>query len=301
MRILITGGTGFIGHRFIQAYPDHEYTVLTRSPEKAKAKLPSRVVLIDCLSKLDNLDLFDSVINLAGEPIIDKRWTDQQKKAICDSRWDVTQQLVDLFRVSKKPPSVFISGSAIGIYGDQGDLVVTERDTSAPLDFAATLCQRWESIAKQAEPYTRVVNIRTGIVLDPKAGALAKMLTPFKLCLGGRLGHGRQYMSWIHIQDMVAAIAFLINSKDSAGAFNMVAPTPVTNQQFTDELATALNRIAFIPVPSAMLKLLLGESSVLLLASQRVEPVSLLDASFEYRFPDLTSALTDLLKHKPNA
>lgn len=296
MKILMTGGTGLIGHRFIQRYPEHEYTVLTRSPEKAKKKLPNTVALLDSLSTLENLDGFDGVINLAGEPIVDKRWTEHQKQAIRDSRWSVTQQLVDLFRLSKTPPSVFLSGSAIGIYGDHGDFVVTERDTSTTLDFAASLCQRWEAIAKEAEPYTRVVHLRTGIVLDPKGGALAKMLTPFKLCLGGRLGNGRQFMSWIHIQDMVGGIAFLLNNKESSGAFNMVAPEPVTNQQFTEALAAALNRMAVLPVPSFMLKLMLGESSRLLLGSQRVNPDALISQSYSFQFPDLNAALTDLLK-----
>lgn len=295
MKILITGGTGLIGHRFIQAYPDHEYTVLTRSPEKAKAKLPASVVLLESLSELDSLDMFDGVINLAGEPIVDKRWTDQQKRIICDSRWDITQQLVDLFRVSLTPPSVFLSGSAIGVYSDHGDLLITERDVATRNDFGSSVCREWEAIAKQAEPYTRVIYLRTGIVLDPKGGALAKMLTPFKLYLGGRIGHGRQYMSWIHIKDMIGAMDFLLNTVEIKGAVNMVAPKPVTNQQFTYELASALKRFAILPVPKAILKLLLGESSELLLGSQRVEPGRLLEASFEYHSPDLKAALSDLL------
>lgn len=297
MKLLITGGTGLIGKAFIQSYPHHQYTVLTRSQEKAKRQLPDSVTLLENLSALDNLDMFDGVINLAGEPIVDKRWTDRQKRTICDSRWDVTQQLVTLFRDSNNPPSVFLSGSAIGVYSDHGDFVITESDSATQSDFASSVCQQWESIAKQAEPYTRVVSLRTGIVLDPKGGALAKMLTPFKLCLGGRIGNGRQFMSWIHIDDMVSAIDFLLNNADVNGAINMVAPIPVTNQQFTDELAAALNRIAVLPVPKVMLTLLLGESSMLLLGSQRVEPVRLLDASFEFKFPDLKSAFTNLLKH----
>ena len=297
MRLLITGGTGLIGKHFIQSYPHHHYTVVTRSPEKAKQQVPDSVALLESLSALDTLDAFDGVINLAGEPIVDKRWTDKQKQIICDSRWGITRQLVELFRVSNHPPSVFLSGSAIGIYGDHGDLVITEHDSAAQNDFASSVCQQWESIAKQAEPYTRVVSLRTGIVLDPKGGALAKMLTPFKLCLGGRIGNGRQFMSWIHINDMVSAIEFLLNNTDVKGAINMVAPTPVPNQKFTDELAEALNRVAVLPVPKVMLTLLLGESSMLLLGSQRVEPVRLLDASFEFKFPDLKAAFSNLLVH----
>lgn len=296
MKILMTGGTGLIGQRFIQAYPDHEYTVLTRSTQKAKEKLPASVTLLTCLSELESLDMFDAVINLAGEPIIDKRWTDQQKRTICDSRWDITQQLVDLFRVSLSPPSIFLSGSAIGVYSDHGDLLITERDVATNNDFASSVCRQWEEIARQAEPYTRVVYLRTGIVLDSEGGALAKMLTPFKLYLGGRIGNGRQFMSWIHIQDMIGAIEFLLNNTDINGAVNMVAPEAVTNQQFTQALASTLNRIAVLPVPKTMLKLILGESSALLLGSQRVEPGRLLEASFGFKYPELQAALSDLLK-----
>ncbi len=296
MKLLITGGTGLIGNHFIQTYTEHHYTVVTRSQEKARQQLPDSVILLDSLSELDNLDAFDGVINLAGEPIVDKRWTDKQKRIICDSRWDVTQHLVDLFRESKHPPSVFLSGSAIGLYGDHGDFDITERDIATQHDFATSVCQQWEATAKQAEPYTRLVYLRTGIVLDRKGGALAKMLTPFKLCLGGRIADGRQFMSWIHINDMVKAMAFLLNTKNINGAVNMVAPKPVSNQQFTNELASALNRMAILPMPGVVLKLLLGESSALLLGSQRVQPTQLLAASFEYTFPDLKIALSDLLK-----
>lgn len=295
MKLLITGGTGLIGKQFIQSHPHHEYTVVTRSQTKAKQILPDSVTLLESLSGLDNLDRFDGVINLAGEPIVDKRWTDKQKRIICDSRWDITQQLVTLFRESKNPPSVFLSGSAIGVYSDHGDFLITERDAATQSDFASSVCQQWESIAKQAEPYTRVIALRTGIVLDPKGGALAKMLMPFKMCLGGRIGHGRQYMSWIHISDMVSAMELLLSRADVKGAINMVAPTPVTNQQFTEDLASTLHRVAVLPMPSAVLKLLLGESSALLLGSQRVIPERLLEASFNFQFPDLKAALSDLL------
>lgn len=295
MNILITGGTGLIGQQFINKHPQHNFTVLTRSPDKAKADLPSNVSVVESLSTFQHLNDFNGVINLAGEPIIDKRWTDHQKQVICDSRWTITEQLVELIRASEHPPSVFISGSAIGIYGDHGELEVTERDVPSQVDFATTLCQRWESIAKQAEPYTRVVLVRTGIVLDHQGGALAKMLTPFKFCLGGKIGNGRQYMSWIHIQDMVSAMAFLLEHDDCVGPFNMVAPNPVTNQQFTTELAYALNRVAFLPVPAIALKLMLGESAQLLLDSQRVKPDALLSASFRFEYTNLKSALENLL------
>ncbi|WP_250655221.1 TIGR01777 family oxidoreductase [Alkalimarinus coralli] len=294
MKLLVTGGTGLIGSRFIQTFPQHQYTVLSRSPERAKTRLPNSTKVIGGLSDIDNLDSFGGVINLAGEPIVDKRWTDKQKHIICESRWDITRQLVDKFRLSSNPPAFFVSGSAIGVYSDHGDAIITEQSTSTQADFATSVCERWESIAKEAEPYTRVVLLRTGIVLDAKGGALAKMLPPFKLCLGGRIGDGRQYMSWIHINDMVSAIEFLINNQHCSGPFNMVATEPVPNQQFTKALASALNRIAVLPVPKFALKLLLGESSELLLGSQRVKPDKLLSSGFQFKFPSLNAALGDL-------
>jgi uncharacterized protein (TIGR01777 family) len=296
MKILLTGGTGLLGQCFVQEFGDYQFTVLTRSCSKAKSLFPETVTLIDSLDRLQNLDEFDAVINLAGEAIIDKRWSEQQKNVICQSRWKISQQLVDLFSVSLKPPAVFLSGSAVGIYGDRGSEIISESAVLQENDFATRLCIRWEEIAKQATPFTRVVFLRTGIVLALQGGALQKMLLPFKLCLGGRIATGQQYMSWIHYLDHINAMDFLLKNESLAGAVNLVAPEPKTNQDFTKALATSLHRPAIIPAPKKILQLLLGESSSLLLDSQRIVPQALLDKGFKFSFSSLESALGDLLK-----
>lgn len=225
MNILITGGTGLIGSSFIRQSSDHIFTVLTRFPDKAKKQLPNEVQCIASLEQLDSLDDFDAVINLAGEPIIDKRWSEQQKSTITQSRLQITKKLVELIAGSKQPPKVFLSGSAIGVYGDRGDEVLTESSILHETDFPSELCIQWEALAKQAEPYTRVVTMRTGIVLSSNGGALAKMLLPFNCCLGGRIGDGQQYISWIHYRDHIHAMSYLLETESVSGAVNMVAPT----------------------------------------------------------------------------
>jgi uncharacterized protein (TIGR01777 family) len=297
MKILLTGGTGLLGQCFIKEFGDYQFTVLTRSCSKAKTLLPETVTLIDSLDRLQNLDEFDAVINLAGEAIIDKRWSEQQKNVICQSRWKISQQLVDLFSVSLKPPAVFLSGSAVGIYGDRGSEIISESAALQENDFATRLCIRWEEIAKQASPFTRVIFLRTGIVLALQGGALQKMLLPFKLCLGGRIATGQQYMSWIHYLDHINAMDFLLKNESLTGAVNLVAPEPKTNQDFTKTLATSLHRPAILPAPKKLLQLLLGESSSLLLDSQRIVPQALLDKGFKFSFSTLESAFRDLLKN----
>jgi hypothetical protein len=258
--------------------------------------VPAAVKFIASLDHLQTLDGFDAVINLAGEPIIDKRWSPQQKHIICQSRWSLTQQLVDLFALSQTPPSVFLNGSAIGVYGDGGDEVLTESSAVAVTDFPTKLCLGWEEVALQAKPYTRVVLLRTGIVLAARGGALGKMLLPFKCCLGGRIGDGKQFMSWIHYQDHINAMHFSLLDTSVLGAVNLVAPEAQTNSAFTQTLAKTLNRVAVFPLPKKILQLLLGESSCLLLDSQRIAPQKLLQSGFEFKFPSLKSALDNLLK-----
>lgn len=299
MKILMTGGTGLIGSQFINEFEQHDYTVVTRSSYNAKQSLPDQTQIINDLSKLSNLDEFDAVINLAGEPIVDKRWSQRQKAMICQSRWHTTDKLVKLFADSKNPPEVFLSGSAVGIYGDHGDDFLTEHQKVFSRDFASRLCQRWEKIAEEAASYTRVVNLRTGIVLDKKGGALAKMLPIFKCNLGGKIGDGQQFMPWIHIHDMINAMAFLLNHNKCKGPFNLTSPHAVTNYQFTEELAHVLDKKAFFPMPKAILRPLMGEASALLLGSQRVVPEKLIEAGFHFDFPELEDAFVDLLMPHP--
>ncbi len=299
MHILITGGTGLIGRhlitKLISTSPElHSISVLSRNVEKARACLPKTVNVVESLDQFDNFDDIDVVINLAGEPIADKRWTSEQKARICNSRWLITQQLTDKINASTQPPVTFISGSAIGYYGRQGDQPITESHTDIHDEFTHEVCEKWERIALGASPKTRVCVLRTGVVLSDDGGALGKMRLPFSLGLGGRIGNGKQYMSWIHINDMVAAMLFLLEHKNCEGAYNLTAPTPVTNNEFVKAYAASLGRPAIFPMPALALKVLMGEASDLLLNGQRVIPQKLVDAGFKFSFSDIESAFADI-------
>lgn len=297
MHIFITGGTGLIGRHLIPAlFRDAatKITVLTRDTTKAKASLPDNVALITSLDDTLDFDDVDAVINLAGEPIADKRWSETQKTRICESRWQITQQLTDKINAAEQPPATFISGSAIGYYGRQGDKLVTEAFTEVHREFTHTVCEQWERIALQASQKTRVCLLRTGVVLSGDGGALSKMRLPFSLGLGGRIGDGNQYMSWIHINDMVAAILFLLEHKNCEGAYNLTAPTPVTNTEFVKAYAASLGRPAIFPMPALALKLLMGEAADILLTGQRVVPQKLQDAGFQFSFSDVQPAFVDI-------
>lgn len=300
MKILITGATGLIGGSLTRQllHLSHELTVLTRNVDTARDKFGDRVSYWPSLDKQRSLDGFDAVINLAGEPIADKRWSKAQKERLCRSRWDLTERLAVLIAASQTPPGVFISGSAVGYYGDQGQAVVTEDE--APHDeFTHQLCQRWESLALRAQSsYTRVCLLRTGVVLAPKGGALAKMLPPFRMGIGGPIGNGRQYLPWIHIDDMVNAIIFLLDSPTLRGPFNMVAPYPVHNEQFTATLAKVLDRPAFLRAPAFAMRLLMGEAAVLVLGGQRAVPKRLEEAGYTFRFFELEQALDDVINQQ---
>ncbi|HEM8610559.1 TPA: TIGR01777 family oxidoreductase [Citrobacter amalonaticus] len=297
MKILVTGGTGLIGGHLVPRLQElgHQVTVLTRRRDTAREKLNDRVTLWDTLEDKQNLDGFDAVINLAGEPIADKRWTTEQKDRLCQSRWRITQKLADLINASETPPSVLISGSATGYYGDLGEVVVTEEEPPHN-EFPHKLCARWEQIACKAQSdKTRVCLLRTGVVLAPKGGILGKMVPPFRLGLGGPIGNGRQYLAWIHIDDMVNAILWLLDN-DLRGPFNMVSPYPVRNEQFAHALGHALQRPAILRVPATVIRLLMGESSVLVLGGQRALPKRLEAAGFPFRWYDLEEALSDVVR-----
>ena len=297
MKILITGGTGLIGRHLIPRLLTlgHTVCVVTRSPEKARQTLDPRVELWPGLQNMSSLDGIDAVINLAGEPIADKRWTAQQKQKLCDSRWGMTQRISDLIQASATPPSVLISGSATGYYGDLGEVVVTEEEPPHN-EFTHKLCARWEQIACTAQgEHTRVCLLRTGVVLAPKGGILAKLLPPFRLGLGGPIGNGRQYLAWIHIDDMVNGILWLLDN-ELRGPFNMVSPYPVRNEQFAHALGHALHRPAILRVPATAIRLLMGESSVLVLGGQRALPKRLEEAGFAFRWYDLEEALADVVR-----
>lgn len=297
MNVLITGGTGFIGRALAQhlTRQGHAVTVLSRNPDKVAAICGLGVAALGDLKQLKAEDAYQVIINLAGEPIFDARWTEARKKLIRDSRINLTGQLIDGIERMAVKPDVLISGSAIGYYGDQGDTVLTEQSEPTP-DFSHRLCADWEQAAQKAEQFgVRVCLIRTGLVIAAGGGLLKRLLLPFRLGLGGRLGSGRQWMSWIHREDWIAIAQAMITDTSMQGAYNATAPHPVSNLEFTQTLARCLNRPALLPVPAGLLKILLGEMSELVLGSQRVMPERLLAQGFGFQYPDLASALRQAL------
>lgn len=300
MKILITGGTGFIGRVLAQnlAKQGYEVTVLSRHPDTVEKICGPGIKALDSLDKLKQKDTYPVIINLAGAPIFDVRWSDARKQIIRDSRINLTKQLVACMAIMTVKPTLLISGSAIGYYGEHGDTVLTEQ-SATHTDFSGQLCADWESEAKKAELLgIRVCIIRTGLVLGDGGGLLQRMLLPFRLGLGGRLGNGQQWMSWIHRDDWLAIANRMITNASMQGAYNATAPNPVTNSAFTQVLAHGLKRPALLPVPACLLKLLLGEMSALVLGSQRVLPERLLAEGFKFQYNDLSSALTEVLSHE---
>jgi uncharacterized protein (TIGR01777 family) len=240
---------------------------------------------------------YDAVINLAGEPIVDETWTEKRKQVLRDSRIALTEKLVQCIAAAKQKPTVLLSGSAVGYYGNGGSKELYE-SASAGNDFAASLCRDWESATLAAKSSgVRVCLLRTGLVLSRNGGLLGKMLLPIKLGLGARLGNGKQWMSWVHIDDYVAMALRLLQDDQMSGPFNMTAPNPVTNVEFTRVLAHTLHRPAFFIAPGFMLRLATGERAALLLEGQRVLPANLTDAGYQFKFPKLGKALDDLLRH----
>ena len=290
--VLISGGTGLIGkHLIAKLQGQYKFTVISRDPGRAKRLLGDKVHALT-LDDIVDVNDYSAIINLAGEPIADKRWTDSQKKTICDSRWDMTTRLVDLINNATDKPSVFISGSAVGVYGRQGDTPINEDFSDYADEFSSTVCAKWESIAKDAQ--TRVCIVRTGIVLDENGGALSKMMMPFRLGLGGPIGDGKQFMSWIHIEDMVKGLAFMLENDKCTGPYNFTAPNPNTNAFFSIKLAKRLDRPCMFRVPKVVIKTLMGESSDLVLYGQKVLPERLMAAGFTFTYPTLEEALNAL-------
>jgi uncharacterized protein (TIGR01777 family) len=293
MRVLVTGGTGFIGKALVKRLLQRGdgVVVLSRKPDSVKVLFGKDVEAWSNLSSWTPDSVIDAVINLAGEPIIDRPWTAARKQALRDSRIGITGQLVRAMQASARKPSVLLSGSAIGIYGDTGLADVTENTLPAG-DFGAQLCAEWEQAALAAEALgVRVCLLRTGLVLHSDGGMLKKMLLPFKLGLGSRLGDGRQMMSWIHRQDYLNALLFVLDNPDCRGPFNMTAPKPVDNRSFTEALARSLKRKALLVTPEFLLKPILGERSLLLFGGQNVLPEKLRVHGFQFQFPSIDDAL----------
>ncbi len=239
---------------------------------------------------------FDAVIHLAGESIVG-RWTEEKRKVIRESRVQGTRNLAAALARSEAKPRVLVCASAVGFYGNRGDELLRE-DSPSGQGFLPEVCREWEDGSRIAtEAGIRTVNIRIGLVLSAKGGALEKMLTPFKLGLGGRIGSGRQWWSWIHVDDIVGGIQHAMRTESLSGAVNLVAPNAVRNAEFTKVLASVLGRPAFFPVPEFALRLAFGQMAAeeLLLASQRVEPSKLRTSGYEFRFPELRAALVNLV------
>ena len=296
MHILLTGGTGLIGRHLCRFWLDKGYrlTVWSRRPAQVAQVCGAGVRGIARLDELGE-EPVDAVVNLAGAPIADRPWTSHRRALLWASRITLTEQLIAWLQGRQQRPAVLISGSAVGWYGDGGERELTELSQPVKEDFASQLCIAWEETALRAEALgMRVVLVRTGLVLAAEGGFLSRLRLPFKLGLGGPIGSGRQWMPWVHLDDQIALIDFLLQREDASGPYNACAPEPVRNREFARRLGRALHRPAFMPLPALVLRAGLGELSVLLLGGQRARPVRLLAAGFTFRYNDVQSALDDL-------
>jgi uncharacterized protein len=297
MHILLTGGTGLIGRALCRHWlaQGHQLTVWSRSPQRVSSLCGTAVRGIGRLEELGEEPL-DAVINLAGAPIADRPWTRKRKTLLWASRIGLTEQLLAWLGQRGQKPQLLLSGSAVGWYGNGGERELLEDNPQVTDDFAAQLCGAWEETAQRAEAMgIRVVLVRTGLVLARKGGMLKRLLLPFKLGLGGPLGDGRQWMPWIHLDDQIGLIDFLLHQQQAAGPYNACAPAPVRNAEFAQALGRVLHRPAILPAPAFVLRATLGELSELLLGGQRALPARLEAAGFRFRFTDLDAALEDLL------
>lgn len=292
-RVLMTGASGLIGSALLPSFEQGtEVVQLTRRPAKSAAQISwnARTPLPP-----EAVSGFDVVIHLAGETVVG-RWTAEKKREIRESRVLATQHLATALAESSSKPRVFVCASAVGFYGNRGDELLTE-ESSPGTGFAADLGRDWEAASRTAaDAGIRTANLRIGVVLATRGGALGKMLTPFKFGLGGRIGSGRQWWSWIHIDDIVGAIHHVLRTESLSGPVNLVAPNPVTNSDFTQKLAGVLHRPALAPLPAFMARIALGEMATeLMCSSQRVMPRKLQERGYSFRFNDLRKALENLL------
>lgn len=295
--VLVTGATGFIGRRLsaVVKARGYELAVLSRDPQRARTQLPQAKLIDDWspqrgLHPVSMIEQAQAVVHLAGESVAG-RWSEAQKRAIRDSRVQGTLNLVAAIAQAKTRPHVLVSASAVGYYGDRGDETLTEE--SAPgSDFLAGVCQAWEMEAQRAAEYgVRVACIRIGLVLERSGGALQRMLPPFQLGLGGPLGSGRQWMPWVHRDDVVGLMLHALENETLSGPINATAPEPIRNSEFTKTLGQILNRPTFFAVPAFALELLLGEFANVLLASQRVLPARAQAAGYAFQYATLEPAL----------
>jgi hypothetical protein len=299
VKIVLTGATGMIGSLLTERWSnsDHSLVLLSRRPPAEIGVAKKQWLAWQPGASGDwerAIDGADAVINLAGEPIAGKRWTPKQKEILRSSRVDGTRALVDAIAKAQVKPKLMISGSAVGYYGPHGDEALNE-DSKPGDDFLARLCVDWEAQAQKAESLgVRVCFLRTGIVLAKGEGALKKMVPPFKMFFGGPLGSGRQWMPWIHIEDEIGLIQFLIDNEGARGAFNGIAPNPVTMAEFSKTLGGVLNRPSWARVPPFVLALMVGEMAEMLLNGQRAIPAAASKLGFKFQYPSLKLALASL-------
>jgi uncharacterized protein (TIGR01777 family) len=296
-KICIAGASGLIGKRLVKLLADEGYFVvsLSRDLKKSRKILPhaQEHVLFNSDDFQNAIDGSFAVINLSGASIASKRWSQSYKKIILESRTKTTNALVEAINKSSNIPKVFVNASAVGIYNDEGDTVITEKSQPGK-NFLAEVCKKWEEEAFKLWGKCRVVTARTGIVLDKKGGALAKMLLPFKLFIGGPLGSGNHWMPWIHIEDTVRLYRWVMENESIKGPVNFTAPNPVKMNEFAKVLGKVLKRPSFFKVPSLILRILLGESSVIVLAGQRAIPQKAIDNGFIFKFTHIKEALKNI-------
>lgn len=306
MKIAITGATGFVGSRLVSRLHQqgHQILILTRNTISARRVFPKEAFTnVEILAYApttsgawqDSIAGCDGVVNLAGEPIAEKRWTPQQKQEILNSRQLGTQKIVEAIAKANPQPSVLVNASAIGYYGTNETATFDENSPSGQ-DFLSQVCQAWEAEAQKVKNTgTRLVILRLGIVLG-LGGALGKMITPFQLFTGGPIGSGKQWFSWIHVDDLVSLIVQALTKSDMEGVYNATAPNPVRMNDLSKTMGEVMNRPAWLPVPGFVLEVLLGDGAIVVLEGQQVLPKRTLESGFQYQYPTLQPALRDILK-----
>jgi uncharacterized protein len=304
MRVIITGGTGLIGRALAQDLlsDGHEVVLLSRSPEKQDGKIPPGAQVLGWDGRTSQgwaeaADGAGAIVNLASENLSRSRWTDKQKEKLLESRLNPGRAVVEAVEKSVNMPGVVVQASAVGYYGTKyADRQVTEKMPPGT-DFLSNMCVEWENSTAPVEQYgVRRAIARIGVVFTPESIALRRMAMPYKLFVGGPLGSGRQWLSWIHLADQVAALRFLIDNPNARGPYNLSAPTPITNSRFGKILGRVLNRPSWFPVPAFLIKTLFGEMGTVVLDGQRAVPKRLQDHGFKFRYPELESALKEIFR-----
>ena len=299
MRVIITGGTGLIGQALSRKLIDAGHEVFSLTRDRSTAEAPPGVKLLEWDAKTGtgwqrHINNNTAIVNLAGANLSGGLWTESRKKMLRDSRLNSGKAVVDAVKNASAPPRILVQASAVGHYGDRGDEILTA-DSEPGSDYLANLTQEWEASTAAVESLgvSRVI-VRMGVVLSTQGGAFPIMSIPFKLFVGGKLGNGKQYVSWIHIQDAVDAIYFLLRIEELAGVFTVTSPNPIQNKEFATGMGKALGRPALIPVPAFAVRALVGEMGDTVLKGQRVIPKRLREAGFEFKFPDFVEAVRDV-------